>query len=66
MVNSDADPSTAYPWAIGMLKEIRNKVFITRHGDGHTSFLIGAETAAAIAEYLVSGEAPKDGLVLDS
>lgn len=66
MVNSDADPSTAYPWAIGMLEEIRNKVFITRHGDGHTSFPIGGDTAAAIAEYLISGEAPKNGLVLES
>ncbi|KAL1600610.1 hypothetical protein SLS60_006996 [Paraconiothyrium brasiliense] len=65
-VNSDADPSTAYPWAVGMLEEIRNKVFITRHGDGHTSFPIGGETAEVIAKYLITGGAPKDGLVLDS
>ncbi|KAJ4304617.1 hypothetical protein N0V90_000143 [Kalmusia sp. IMI 367209] len=65
-VNSDADPSTGYPWAVGMLEEIRNKVFVTRAGDGHTSFPIGGETAAVIAEYLITAEAPEDGLVLES
>ncbi|OAG06449.1 alpha/beta-hydrolase [Paraphaeosphaeria sporulosa] len=65
MVNSDADPSTAYPWAVGMLEEIKNKVFVTRHGDGHTSFFTGGETASTIVRYLL-GEAPVNGLVLDS
>lgn len=65
-VNSDADPSTAYPWAVGMLEEIRNKAFVTRIGDGHTSLLTGGETAGVIAEYLLSGVAPEDGLVLES
>ena len=65
-VNSDADPSTAYPWAVGMLEEIRNKAFVTRIGDGHTSLLTGGETAGVIVEYLVSGVAPENGLVLQS
>lgn len=66
MVNSDADPSTSYAWATGMLGEIRNKVLVTRVGDGHTSLVLGGETAGIIAEYLISGVAPEEGLVTTS
>lgn len=66
MVNSDKDPSTPYPWAVGMLEEIRNKAFVTRVGDGHTSLLTGGETTDVIVKYLISGVAPKDGLILES
>lgn len=65
-INSDADSSTAYPWAVGMLEEIRNKVLVTRHGDGHTSTFLGGQTAAIVAQYLITGQAPKPGLVLDT
>jgi hypothetical protein len=66
MVNSDSDPSTGYTWAVGSLEEIKRKAFVTRIGDGHTSFLTGGETARVIGKYLISGEAPEDGMVLDS
>lgn len=66
VVNSDADPSTGYPWALGMLDEIRNKVFITRNGDGHTSLSLGGNTTQAIGRYLLTGQAPETDLVLDS
>jgi hypothetical protein len=66
VVNSDSDPSTGYPWALGMLDEIRNKVFITRIGDGHTSFSLGGNTTQAIGAYLLTGQAPETDLVLDS
>jgi pimeloyl-ACP methyl ester carboxylesterase len=66
MVSSTADPATAYPWAVGMLEEIRNKAFITRTGDGHTSFLTGGHTKDTIVEYLLSGTAPKTSLTLES
>jgi pimeloyl-ACP methyl ester carboxylesterase len=63
MVNSDADPSTPYSWATAMLEEIRNKVLVTRKGDGHTSLILGGEAAECIAEYLITGVAPRDGLL---
>lgn len=66
LVQSTADPSTGLPWALGMLEEVRNKVLVLREGDGHTSLGLGGETAEVIVEYLVSGEAPGEGLVLSS
>lgn len=66
MVESDADPSTAFPWAVGMLEEIKNKSFVMRKGDGHTSLALGGETAEIIMNYLVTGEAPEDGLITTS
>jgi hypothetical protein len=66
LVNSDADPETGYPWAIGMLEEIENAVLVTRKGAGHTSFALGGETSKVTAEYLITGQAPEDGLFLSS
>ena len=62
LTNSDADPSTSLAWATGMLEEIKNRVLVTRKGDGHTSLVLGGETAEIIGKYLISGEAPEDGL----
>jgi pimeloyl-ACP methyl ester carboxylesterase len=66
LVNSEADPETGYPWAIGMLEEIENAVLVTRSGAGHTSIVLGGETAEVIVEYLVTGQAPEEGLILPS
>lgn len=66
MVNSYADPSTGFPWALGMLEEIDNKVFVSRDGVGHTSFALGGETTQVEIEYLITGRAPRDGLVTRS
>ncbi|KAF2679124.1 alpha/beta-hydrolase [Lentithecium fluviatile CBS 122367] len=66
LVISEADPETGYPWAIGMLEEFENKVLVTRKGAGHTSFALGGETSEVMAMYLITGVAPKEGLLLDS
>lgn len=65
-VNSDADPSTGYTWAMGFAEEIKNTVLVTRIGNGHTSFFLNGDTARVIAKYFVSGKALEDGLVLQS
>ena len=65
-VGSDADPSTGYAWAVGALEEFKNKVFVTRIGDGHVSFGLQGETARVITQYLVTGKPPRNGLFLNS
>jgi pimeloyl-ACP methyl ester carboxylesterase len=66
MTHSTRDPSAGLPWALGMLEEMENRVLVLRDGDGHTSLPLGGETAETIIEYLITGKAPKDGLVLSS
>jgi len=66
MVNSNRDPSTGYVWAVGMLEEIENSVLLTRNGDGHTSWLLGEDTAKAINNFLITQKLPGPGTVLDS
>ncbi|KAH4070358.1 hypothetical protein HBI75_088190 [Parastagonospora nodorum] len=66
LANSVADPSCGLPWALGMMEELENRVLVTRDGAGHTSFLLGGETQKVISDYLVTGKAPKDGLVTKS
>jgi pimeloyl-ACP methyl ester carboxylesterase len=66
MVNSNRDPSTGYPWAVGMLEEIKNSVLVTRIGDGHTSWLLGEETANAVNDFLITLKLPAVGTVLNS
>ena len=66
LVNSVADPSCGLPWALGMMEELENRVLVTRDGAGHTSYLLGGETQKVISDYLITGKAPKDGLVTKS
>jgi hypothetical protein len=66
LTQSISDPSTAFPWALGILVEIKNKVLVIRKGDGHINPPLGGETAEKIVKYLISGKAPSAGLMLDS
>ena len=47
IVNATYDPSTAYPWAVGMFHQIEGSVLLTREGDGHTSYWLVGPTARA-------------------
>ncbi|KAI8934979.1 hypothetical protein NX059_008645 [Plenodomus lindquistii] len=58
-----SDPSTGMAWALGLMEEIENSVLVVRQGDGHTSFSLGGETGAIISDYLVTGKAPKAGII---
>ena len=63
------DPNAAYVWAEQARNQIRNNTLVLREGDGHTSaFLDGGngETAEVIGEYLVTGKAPAQNLVVSS
>ena len=60
IVNATDDPSTAYPWAIGLFKQIEGSVLLTREGDGHTSYWQQgpSRTRDAIDAYLLTGAVP--------
>jgi pimeloyl-ACP methyl ester carboxylesterase len=63
IVNSTYDPSTGYPWALGLQAQIAGSVLLTRDGDGHTSALLPGETRDAIDHYLLTGETPPPNTV---
>ncbi|KAI1092458.1 alpha/beta-hydrolase [Rostrohypoxylon terebratum] len=65
---STFDPSTAYAWALGLHAELGDdkSVLLVRNGSGHTSYLLGGATTAAINAYLVNLTLPEPGTVLDS
>ncbi|KAI1376826.1 alpha/beta-hydrolase [Hypoxylon crocopeplum] len=68
MVQSTYDPSTSYTWGLGLHAEIGadKSVFLTRNGAGHTSYLNGGETTAAMNAYLLNLTLPEPGTVLDT
>jgi pimeloyl-ACP methyl ester carboxylesterase len=66
MVNATYDPSTVYPWATGLHRQLPHSVLLTRRGDGHTSYLNAGATQNAINAFLVTGTLPKPGTVLGS
>jgi pimeloyl-ACP methyl ester carboxylesterase len=66
LVSATIDPSTSYVWGVGMLEEIRSNVFLTRKGEGHTSWALGGATTKAINRFLLTKELPAVGTVLDS
>jgi pimeloyl-ACP methyl ester carboxylesterase len=65
IVNATHDPSTPYPWAVGLLTQIAGSVLLTREGDGHTTYLLPgpSRTRDAIDAYLISGETPPPNTV---
>lgn len=66
LVNSIYDPETSYQWAMAVEKEIGNAVLLTRDGAGHTSYLLGGQTAKAMDAYLLDLKLPSPGTVLQS
>jgi pimeloyl-ACP methyl ester carboxylesterase len=66
MVSGTIDPSTSYVWGVGMQQEIKSNVFLTRKGEGHTSWSLGGATAKAINRFLLTKELPAVGTVLES
>lgn len=65
IVNATDDPSTAYPWAVGMFQQIEGSVLVTREGDGHTSYWLPgpSRTRDAIDAYLIDGVLPPPNTV---
>ncbi|KAL9032994.1 MAG: hypothetical protein Q9180_006186, partial [Flavoplaca navasiana] len=66
LVNSKSDPSTSIVWATGIQRQVPGSVLLTRSGNGHTSYALGGEAAAAIDAFLVEGVLPRPATVVDS
>ncbi|KAI2616666.1 alpha/beta hydrolase fold-domain-containing protein [Hypomontagnella submonticulosa] len=68
MTQSTFDPSTSYAWGLGLHAEIGDdrSVLLTRNGSGHTSYLQGGETTAAMNAYLLNLTLPEPGTVFQS
>jgi pimeloyl-ACP methyl ester carboxylesterase len=65
ITNATHDPSTAYPWALKLHRDLPSSVLVTRDGDGHTSYLADgvSHTRDAIDNYLATGRTPPPGTV---
>jgi pimeloyl-ACP methyl ester carboxylesterase len=65
ITNATHAPSTAYPWALQLHRDLPSSVLVTRDGDGHTSYLAhgASHTRDAIDIYLATGRTPPPGTV---
>ncbi len=65
ITNATHDPSTAYPWALQLHRDLPSSVLVTRDGDGHTSYLAHgvSHTRDAIDNYLATGQTPPPGTI---
>jgi pimeloyl-ACP methyl ester carboxylesterase len=65
ITNATHDPSTAYPLAVRLHRDLPVSVLVTRDGDGHTSYLAHgtSHTRDAIDNYLATGRTPPPGTV---
>ncbi|XXG96683.1 hypothetical protein Hte_002973 [Hypoxylon texense] len=65
---STFDPSTSYAWGLGLHAELGDdrSVLLVRNGTGHTSYLDGGETAAALNAYLLDLTLPAPGTVFNT
>lgn len=64
IVNSEHDPATPISEALGLHRQIPNSVFLTRTGDGHTSYTANARIRAAMNAWLVNGTLPSQNTVV--
>ena len=67
IVNATHDPSTAFPWAVGLFQQIEGSRLLTRAGDGHTSYFLPgpSRTRDAIDAYLLTGVLPPPNTVYE-
>lgn len=59
IVNAEHDPATGISEALGLHRQIPNSVFLTRTGDGHTSYTGYPEMRAIMNEWLINGTLPE-------
>ncbi|WP_341830292.1 alpha/beta hydrolase [Trueperella pyogenes] len=63
VVGTTGDPATPYEWGPAFAKNLENSRFVTWKGEGHTAYSrAGNCIKGALDKYLLTGEAPEDGL----
>ncbi|MEW6956229.1 alpha/beta hydrolase [Trueperella pyogenes] len=63
VVGTTGDPATPYEWGKAFAKNLENSRFVTWEGEGHTAYgRAGNCIKSALDKYLLTGEAPEDGL----
>lgn len=65
-VNALYDPATSIVWATEIQRQVGKSVLLTRSGNGHTSYQLRGEAAAAIDAFLVDGILPQKATVVYS
>lgn len=66
VIGTTRDPATPYEWAKALAGQLESGVFVSHDGDGHTVYGDGNRCIDRLVEdYLVNGEAPKDGVECD-
>ncbi|QTG75387.1 alpha/beta hydrolase [Trueperella pecoris] len=67
VVGTTGDPATPYEWGESFAKTLENSRFVTWKGEGHTAYgRAGDCINKALDKYLLTGEAPEDGLTCNA
>ncbi|WP_276786985.1 alpha/beta hydrolase [Trueperella bernardiae] len=63
VVGTTGDPATPYEWGKAFADNLENSRFVTWEGEGHTAYSRAGECISQpLDQYLLTGEAPEDGL----
>ncbi len=66
VIGTTRDPATPYEWAKVLADQLESGIFVSHDGDGHTVY--GDDNTCInrlVEDYLVNGEAPRDGVECD-
>jgi pimeloyl-ACP methyl ester carboxylesterase len=62
VIGTTRDPATPYQWAKSVASELESGVFLSRDGDGHTTFAANNSCVdEAVTNYMVDGTSPAKG-----
>ncbi|KIW47919.1 uncharacterized protein PV06_00568 [Exophiala oligosperma] len=64
IVNADHDPATGISEAVGLHRQIPNSIFLSRTGDGHTSYGADETLRDAMNAWLINGTMPAQNTVV--
>jgi len=62
VIGTTRDPATPFPAAKALASRLRTGVLVTRHGDGHTGYLMGNQCVDRTVVRFLLGQAPSAGV----
>ncbi|KAF3915105.1 hypothetical protein ABW20_dc0100356 [Dactylellina cionopaga] len=66
LVTALNDPATSISWATGVADQLPKSVLLTRNGAGHTSFPLNGDAQRLIDNFLLTGQLPARGTMVNS